>query len=175
MRFSKEIKQIIKSAKITNFPVGVSELKQIIDCSGWEVYSYKNAAEIIDNYNLHSLTQVNDSFVTVINNRIVIFYDENISPLDFPHIIAHEIGRVTLGYLDSTDKFFTQERDCEQFADELLNYAPLNKKLLYSCAGVIGLCLINRIIAGVIRPSNNLSIRNQNRKLFSRNNGRDWF
>lgn len=175
MRFSKEIKQIIKSAKITNFPIGVAELKQIIDCSNWEVYSYKNAVEIIDSYNLHSMTKINDSFVTVINNRIVIFYDQNISPLNFSHIIAHEIGRITLGYLDSTDKFFTQERDCEQFADELLNYVPLNKKLLYSCAVVIGLCFINRIFASINCPSNDSPIKKHNRKLFSKNNGRTWF
>lgn len=176
MRFSKEIKRIIKSSKITNFPIGISELKQIVDCSGWEVYSYKNAEKIIDCYNLHSLTKTNESFVTVVNNRIVIFYDENISPLVFPHIIAHDIGRITLGYLDSTELFFTQERDCGQFADELLNYVPIKKKLLGYCVGVIGLYLTNRLVANVIRyPSNTLPNKRHNRKLFSGNKRRNWF
>lgn len=157
MRFSKEIKRIIKSAKITNFPIGLPEIKQIIECSDWEVYSYKDAAEIIDSYNLHSMTKSNDSFVDVISGRTVIFYDENISQLDLPRVLAHEIGCIILGYLDSTDDIFAKERDCEQFADELLNYTPSSKKLLYSYAGVIGICLIGGGIAANISnpPPNN--------------------
>lgn len=156
MCFSKEIKRIIKSVKITNFPIGLPELKQIIECSDWEIYSYKDATEIIDSYNLHSMTKSNDSFVTVISGRTVIFYDESISQLDLPRVLAHEIGRIILGYLDSTDDIFAKERDCEQFADELLNYTPSSKKLLYSCAGVIGLCLIGGgIAANISNPSPN--------------------
>ncbi len=168
MRFSKEIKRLIKTTKVMNFPIGIPELKQIIEFSNWEVYSYKDAAEIIDSYNLHSTTKSNDSFVAVISGRKVIFYDENISQFDLPRVLAHEIGCIVLGYLDNTDDIFAKERDCEQFADELLNYTPSNQKLLYSCAGVIGLCLVGGgIAANISNPPSNVQDYSSNQEYSS--------
>lgn len=127
MRFPKEIKKLIKSTKITNFPIGLPEIKQIIERSGWEIYSYKEATDIIEQYNIQEMADKNDSFASHIGNRIVIFYDDNISQLDFPHIIAHEIGHITLGHLNDTEDIYSKERDCKCFAEELLSYIPHNK------------------------------------------------
>lgn len=127
MRFPKEIKKLIKSTKITNFPIGLPEIKQIIKRSGWEIYSYKEATDIIEQYSLQEMTDKNDSFASHISNRIVIFYDDNISQLDFPHIIAHEIGHIFLGHLNDTEDIYSKERDCECFAEELLSYTPHDK------------------------------------------------
>lgn len=137
MRFSKEIRQLIKISNITNFPIGLSEIKTIIESSGWEIYSYKDADEIIDSYNLHTMAESNDSFAAHIGNRTVIFYDDNISQLDFPHILAHEIGHIVLGHLDNTDDIYAKERDCECFADELLNYVPFQISILLSWIGAL--------------------------------------
>ncbi len=41
MRFSKEIKRIIKVVKISRFPIGLAEIQQIIKYYGWEIYSYQ--------------------------------------------------------------------------------------------------------------------------------------
>lgn len=124
MRFSKEIKQLIKSTKITNFPIGTSEIKQIIERSGWEIYSYKEGKEIIDSYNLQSMVDSNDAFATRIGDRFIIFYSDSISQLDFPFILAHEIGHIVLGHLDNTENIYEKERDSAYFANELLQYVP---------------------------------------------------
>ena len=127
MRFSKEIKKLIKSAKITNFPIGLAEIKQIIQRSGWEIYSYKDAVEIIDSYNLQEMAEKNDSFASNIGNRIVILYNSEISQLDLPYVLAHEIGHIVLGHLNDVDDIgdvYAKERDCGYFADELLKYNP---------------------------------------------------
>lgn len=124
MRFNNEIKQLVKSAKITNFPIALPELRQIINHFEWEIYSYKEATEIIDGYNLKEMADKNDSFVSVIDNRIIIFYNSNISQLDFPYILAHEIGHIVLGHLSSSDDIYTKERDCNCFSEELLKYSP---------------------------------------------------
>lgn len=138
MRFSKEIKQLIKSTKITNFPIGTSEIKQIIERSGWEIYSYKDGKVIIDSFNLQSMVDSNDAFATRIGGRFIILYSENISPLDFPFILAHEIGHIVLGHLDNTENIYEKERDSAYFANELLQYVP-KFKVTYS-----------EIIAGIL-------------------------
>lgn len=139
MRFSKEIKQLIKSTKITNFPIGTSEIKQIIERSGWEIYSYKEGKKIIDSYNLQSMVDSNDAFATRIGNRFIIFYSDNISPLDLPFILAHEIGHIVLGHLDDTDNIYEKERDSAYFANELLQYVP---KFRLGCSEIIAGILI---------------------------------
>lgn len=129
MRFSKEIKKLIKSAKIINFPIGLTEIKQIVQQSGWEIYSYKDAVEIIDSYKLQEMVEKNDSFASNIGNRIVILYNSDISQLDLPYILAHEIGHIVLGHLNDADDIgdiYAKERDCGYFADELLKYNPDN-------------------------------------------------
>lgn len=153
MRFSKEIKHLIRSAKIKHFPVGLLELKQIIETYGWEIYTYKDAADIIENYNLKDMANKNDSFATRVSGRTIIFYDDNISQLDFPYILAHEIGHVTLNHLDNTEDIYIKERDCNDFAEELLSYAPRFKfntiniiavTLAVLIAGVFGVYSFNR-------------------------------
>lgn len=153
MRFSKEIKQLTKTSKIKHFPIGLSELKQIIETYGWEIYSYKDAADIIANYNLQDMANKNDSFATCISGRIIIFYDDNISQLDLPYILAHEIGHVVLNHLDNTDDIYIKERDCNDFAEELLNYTPTFKSntiniiaviLIIVVIGVFGIYSINK-------------------------------
>ena len=124
MRFSKEIKRLIKTAKIKHFPIGLPELKQIIESYGWEIYTYKEAADIIENYNLQTMADNNDSFATRIGGRTIIFYNDGISQLDFPYILAHEIGHITLNHLDDTKDIYTKERDCNDFAEELLGCNP---------------------------------------------------
>lgn len=73
MRFSKEIRRLFRAAKVTRFPVGLSEIQQIIKHFGWEIYSYSEASDIIENCGLKEMAENNDSFVTNVGNRIVIF------------------------------------------------------------------------------------------------------
>lgn len=148
MRFSREIKRLIKTARILNFPVRLSEIKQIIEQSGWEIYSYNEAIDIIDQYQLQEMVEKNDSFATRIGNKIVIIYDDNISQLDFPYILAHEIGHIVLGHLDSTDNtddIYTKERDCNCFANELLGYIPNHKIGIVCGIGAITIPIITII------------------------------
>lgn len=125
MRFSKEIRQLIRSAHITNLPIGLHEIKQIIERSGWEIYSYNVASDIIEQYHLQEMADRNDAFSARIGNRFIIFYSDNISQLDFPCILAHEIGHIVLEHLSDIDDIYAKERDCNCFAEELLNYTPL--------------------------------------------------
>lgn len=159
MRFSKEIKRLIKAVKISNFPVRLSEIKQIIEQSGWEIYSYNEAIDIIEQYQLQEMVEKNDSFATRIGNKIVILYDDNISQLDFPYILAHEIGHIVLGHLDSTDNtddIYTKERDCNCFANELLGYIPNHKIGIVCGIGAIT-ALIITIIAVLFNNSYNIT------------------
>lgn len=149
MRFSREIKRLIKTAKISNFPVRLSEIKQIIERSGWEIYSYSEAVDIIEQYQLQEMVEKNDSFATRIGNKIVIIYDDNISQLDFPYILAHEIGHIVLGHLDSidnTDDIYTKERDCNCFANELLGYIPNHKIGIVCGIGAITTLILTIIV-----------------------------
>lgn len=139
MRFSKEIKRLIKSAKIKHFPIGLPELKQIIESCGWEIYTYKEAVDIIENYNLQTISDNNDSFATRIGGRTIIFYNDGISQLDFPYILAHEIGHIILNHLDNTDDIYAKERDCNDFAEELLGYNPRFK---FTCINIVVAVLI---------------------------------
>lgn len=113
MQFSKEIRQIIKSAKITHFPIGLTEIQQIIKHFGWKLYSYKKTSDIIESYGLKEMTESNDSFAANIDDRIIIFYDDSIPRLDCTHILAHEIGHIVLGHLNDVDDIYTKERDCD--------------------------------------------------------------
>lgn len=158
MRFNKEIKQLIKVSDITNFPIGLAEIKSIIECFDWEIYSYKDAVDIVDNYNLRTMMESNDSFTAYIGNRMVIFYDENISQLDFPHVLAHEIGHIVLGHLDNTNDIYAKERDCECFADELLSYIPFQASALLSWIGVIFILVIIGVVLYVAKSENENSI-----------------
>ena len=124
MQFLNEIRTLIQSTEIKHFPIGLKELKQIIEKSGWEIYSYSDAEEIIENYNLRDMADKNDSFTANVGNRVVIFYNDNISQLNFPHILGHEIGHIILGHLNSDDDIYSKERDCEIFSKELLDYSP---------------------------------------------------
>lgn len=158
MRFSREIKRLVKSTKIINLPVGLPEIKQIIEQSGWEIYSYNEAVDIIEQYNLQEMSANNDSFATRIGNKIIILYDDEISQLDFPYILAHEIGHIVLGHLnntDNTDDIYTKERDCNCFANELLGYIP-NHKIAIACGIGVITSLILTII--VVLFNNNYSI-----------------
>lgn len=158
MRFLGEIKNLIKSTGVTHFPMGLKELKQIIENSGWEIYSYSNAEEIIDNYNLREMTKKNDSFVARVGDRIVIFYDDNISQLDFPHILGHEIGHIVLGHLDSSKDIYSKERDCEIFSKELLNFSSryfVVPAIVYS---MIGICILVAIVVGLVKSKNSNEI-----------------
>lgn len=146
MRFSKEIRRLIKTSNISNFPVRLSEIKQIIERSGWEIYSYKEAFDIIEQYHLQEMAEKNDSFATHIGDKTVIFYDDKISQLDFPYILAHEIGHIVLGHLDITDDIYIKERDCNCFANELLGYIP-NRKIGFFCG--IG-AVTTAVIAGIV-------------------------
>lgn len=154
MRFSKEIKKLIKSAKITNFPIGLAEIKQIVQRSGWEIYSYKDAVDIIDSYNLQEMVEKNDSFASNIGNRIVILYNSDISQLDLPYILAHEIGHIVLGHLGDVGDIYSKERDCGCFANELLEYTP-NRKLGIFCG--IG-AVVAVLVSGIILFNQNYSI-----------------
>ncbi|MGM9544384.1 MAG: ImmA/IrrE family metallo-endopeptidase [Romboutsia timonensis] len=156
MRFSKEIKQLIKSTKITNFPIGTSEIKQIIERSGWEIYSYKDGKVIIDSFNLQCMVDSNDAFATRIGDRFIIFYNDNISPLDFPFILAHEIGHIVLGHLDNTENIYEKERDSAYFANELLQYVP-KFRLTYSeiIAGILILLSVWAICMAVKTKKDN--------------------
>lgn len=158
MRFSKEIRRLIKVSNVTNFPIGLAEIKSIIEYSGWEIYSYKDAGEIIDIYNLRTMAESNDSFAAHIGNRTVIFYDENISQLDFPHILAHEIGHIVLGHLDNTDDIYAKERDCECFADELLSYVPFQAQALLSWVGALFVLFVVGAVFYVAKSENESSI-----------------
>lgn len=157
MRFSKEIKQLIKSTKIINFPIGLPEIKQIIERSGWEIYSYKDASEIIDSCGLREMAEKNDSFASQLGGRIIIFYDDNISQLDFPHILAHEIGHIVLGHLSDLDDIYSKERDCECFAEELLGYIPRYKPFAVGTI-TVGLIALTVGITGILsKTDDNLS------------------
>lgn len=158
MRFSKEIKRLVKSTKIINLPIGLPEIKQIIERSGWEIYSYNEAVDIIEQYQLQEMSEKNDSFATRIGNKIVILYDDNISQLDFPYILAHEIGHIVLGHLDNTnntDDIYTKERDCNCFANELLGYIPNHKISIVCGVGAITTIILTIII---VLFNNNYSI-----------------
>lgn len=154
MRFSKEIKKLIKSAKITNFPIGLAEIKQIIQRSGWEIYSYKDAVEIIDSYNLRGMVEKNDSFASNIGNRIVILYNSEISQLDLPYILAHEIGHIVLGHLGDTNDIYEKERDCGCFANELLGYMPNRMAGIFCGIGAV----VAVLVSGIILFNQNYSI-----------------
>lgn len=153
MRFSKEIKKLIKSAKITNFPIGLAEIKQIVQRSGWEIYSYKDAVEIIDSYNLQEMVEKNDSFASNIGNRVVILYNSEISQLDLPYILAHEIGHIVLGHLGDTNDIYEKERDCGYFADELLAYVPKMRSGDIGSAIFVGLATALFMSVNIILPS----------------------
>ena len=146
MRFFKEIKRLIKSTHITNFPIGLPEINQIIKQSGWEIYSYKDASDIIDSFGLRDMAEKNDSFVSYISNRIIIFYDDNISQLDFPHVLAHEIGHIVLRHLDDTDDIYSKERDCNCFANELLGYVPNHKVGIFCGVGIVVAIIVSMSI-----------------------------
>lgn len=146
MRFSKEIRRLIRSAKISNFPVRLSEIKQIIEHSGWEIYSYNEAVDIIEQYKLQEMVEKNDSFTANIGSKTIILYDDKISQLDFPYVLAHEIGHIVLGHFDMTDDIYTKERDCNCFANELLGYIPNHKIGIFCGIGVI----IAVIVSGTI-------------------------
>lgn len=146
MRFFKEIKKLIKSTHITNFPIGLPEINQIIKQSGWEIYSYRDASDIIESFGLRDMVEKNDSFASYISNRIIIFYDDNISQLDFPHVLAHEIGHIVLGHLDNTDDIYSKERDCNCFANELLRYVPNHKVGIFCGIGAITAILLAVIV-----------------------------
>ena len=146
MRYSKEIKKLIKSTHIANFPIGLTEINQIIKQSNWEIYSYRDASDIIDSFGLRDMAKKNDSFVSYISNRIVIFYDDNISQLDFPHILAHEIGHIVLGHFDDTDDIYSKERDCNCFANELLGYVPNHKVGIFCGVGAVVAIIVSMSI-----------------------------
>lgn len=154
MRFSKEIKKLIKSAKITNFPIGLAEIKQIIQRSGWEIYSYKDAVDIIDSYNLKEMVEKNDSFASNIGNRIVILYNSDISQLDLPYILAHEIGHIVLGHLGDINDIYEKERDCGCFANELLGYMPNRMAGIFCGIGAV----VAVLVSGIILFNQNYSI-----------------
>lgn len=153
MRFSKEIKKLLKSTKIASFPVGLTEIKQIIQRSGWEIYSYQDAAEIIDNYRLKDMAEKNDSFATRIGDRVVIFYNNEISQLDLPYVLAHEIGHIVLGHLCDTNDIYEKERDCGYFADELLAYVPKIRSGDIGSAIFVGLATALFMSVTIILPS----------------------
>lgn len=160
MQFLNEIRILIQSTGIKHFPIGLKELKQIIKKSGWEIYSYSDAEEIIENYNLYDMASKNDSFTANVGNRVVIFYNDNISQLNFPHILGHEIGHIVLGHLNSGDDIYSKERDCEIFSKELLNYSPryhIAPAFMFSITGVF--LLITMIISSIqMNNTNNITI-----------------
>lgn len=158
MQFLNEIRTLIQSTGIKHFPIGLKELKQIIEKSGWEIYSYSDAEEIIENYNLHDMASKNDSFTANVGNRVVIFYNDNISQLNFPHILGHEIGHIVLGHLNSDDDIYSKERDCEIFSKELLNYSPRYHIAPAFMFSIIGICLLITMIISSIQMNNTNNI-----------------
>lgn len=132
---------ILNSSKIVSFPLTMEQLLKTAELNGWEIYSYKQAAELFEAFeragavNLHKYAQQNDGF-TIIGERPLIFYRDELASSEKLVVIAHEMGHIVLGHTyhslmgkgKERRQNEVQEQEADVFALELCAPLPILRR-----------------------------------------------
>lgn len=106
---------------IDDFPCNTNNLIRIVKLNGCIVKTYKS--EEIKKYKLFSKCESNEAFTTLIDKRIYVFYDPDISEEKLTFALAHELGHISCGHYWYEHQEDWHEDEADEFAFSFL--APL--------------------------------------------------
>ena len=112
---------VLLSAHVQNV-ITLDDVLQICQMNGWQVYSYKQARQLIDAMGASEMTR-NKSFVWRYQEHTIILYCDELSLRDKILCLCHEIGHIKLGHLPGrpyTTIGDVQELEANVFAYELI-------------------------------------------------------
>lgn len=149
-----------KKQRITELPIERDTLYEICSMRGWEINTYQEGANLIQECKLEYMVDQANGFACRSDfGEIYIFYNSNLSYEDQVRTIAHEIGHVALKHTcykvfgQSKDPVLTarQETEADEFMLYLLSQPLILKKCGITAASEIEkLTYLSRMDANII-------------------------
>ncbi len=144
--------------EIDTLPIDFNALVRLFDKLGFEVFSYRQANEVLQKLKLCDYAVNHKAFTVILSDIKIVFYRDNLSTSEKIFCLAHELGHIVLGHIpdgligkeEHSPLSNAQEQEADRFAYAILAPMIVLKKCRFSVFEISRATLLSEYQAEVI-------------------------